>query len=113
MVVDPQSATIGKLANAMAGQVDFANRIRRQRREIDQGIPAVILGADIDIVDVAKNATASARGDGSHELPFRDRRVPELDVGRGILDKNSAPKRALHLIDMSADDGKRLFGHWQ
>src|SRR6516165_1328922 len=39
--------------------------------------------------------------------------MSELHVGRGVLDKNSAPKRALHLIDVPADNGKRLLGHWQ
>src|SRR6516162_1338260 len=31
VVIDPQSAAIGKLPNAVAGKMDFTDRIRRQR----------------------------------------------------------------------------------
>src|SRR6516165_5777982 len=60
VIVDPQAAAVGELAHAMAGEVDLADCLARQRCHIGRGVPAVILGTDKNVVDVAKNAAASA-----------------------------------------------------
>ena len=73
----------------------------------------MILGADENVVDVAQDAAAGARRDRGHEFPFRNRRVSELHIGGRILNEDSAPERALHLIDMPANDNERLFRHRQ
>src|SRR5262249_13457619 len=113
VIVNPQAAAVGKLADAVAGQVNFANDLAWQRRHIGCGIPAVISGAHKYVVNVAKNAAARPRRDGRHELPFWDRRMLELHVGGWVLDENLAPQRALHLIDVPANHVQRLVGHRQ
>ena len=44
----------------MSSQMDLTDCLGRQRREICSGIPAVVVGADKDIVDVAENTAARA-----------------------------------------------------
>src|SRR5437879_122712 len=77
VIVDAQGAALGQLAHAVAGEMNFPDRRRRQRGEIRRSIPAMIVGADIDVVHVAQDAAAGALRHRGHELPFRYGRVPE------------------------------------
>src|SRR5690242_10836546 len=108
MVVDAQQAPALDLSHAVAGKMDFADGGRRQRIEVGRRVPAVVVRAHEDIVDVAENAAAGARGDGGEKLPLRDGRMLELQVRRGILDENWAPQARLGLIDVPANDIERL-----
>ncbi len=46
------------LVIAMAGQVNLANAVRGQSREVDERIEIVIASADIDIIHVKQEITA-------------------------------------------------------
>src|SRR5215472_2856392 len=41
VIIDAQRAAALELPDAVAGEVDLADRARRQRREVDRGVPAV------------------------------------------------------------------------
>src|SRR5215472_1555244 len=60
VIVDAQRAAALELTNAVAGEVDLADRGRRQSGEVDRRVPAVVAGADIDVVDVAQDAATGA-----------------------------------------------------
>ena len=85
----------------------------RQRGDIGRGIPAVVMGADTDVIDVAQDAETGAGCDRRHELPFRNNRIAEGDVGRGVFDQDASPQMGLRLVDVAAHDFKRFLGHWQ
>src|SRR6516162_17819 len=113
MIVDPQCASIRKFADAVAGEMNLTDCQGGQMSNIGGGIASVIFCADIDVVDVAEDAASGARRNRGHKFPFGDGRVSELHVGGRILDQNSTPKPALHLIDIAADRRQRLLGHRQ
>src|SRR6516164_3865327 len=115
VVVDAQHAAALELPDAVAGEVDLADRGRRQSGEISRRMPAVVAGADIDVVDVAEDAATGAASHRRKKLPFRDRRVPPAQIGRRVLDEDAAPKNGLRPIDIAADDAERFFRHrqWQ
>src|SRR5712671_5085627 len=53
MIVDAQRAAVGERSHAVAGEMDFPNRRRWQRGQIGGRVPAMVMGADIDVVHVA------------------------------------------------------------
>src|SRR6266849_10037783 len=81
VIVDAQGASVRESLDAVSGQMDFADGFGRQGGDIGRGIPAMVMGADADIVDVAKDAAAGTGCDSGHELPFRNDGVAEGDVG--------------------------------
>src|SRR4030088_3084553 len=56
VVVDTQRAAVGECSDAVPGKMNLAHRIRRQCGDVGRSIPAMIVGADADIVDVAEDA---------------------------------------------------------
>src|SRR6516164_2648634 len=62
VIVDAQQAAALELPDAMASEVDLTDRGRRQGGEVDRRIPAVVAGADIDVVDVAQDSATRAVG---------------------------------------------------
>src|ERR1041384_6144786 len=62
VIVDPQAAAVGKLTQAVAGEMNFADCLDGRRRRIGRGIPAVIFGTDKYVVNVAENTAAGAGG---------------------------------------------------
>src|ERR1700737_3563068 len=72
VVVDTQRAAVGEFSDAVPGEMNLAHRIRRQCGDVGRSIPAMIVGADADIVDVAEDAATSSFRDGGHEFPFRN-----------------------------------------
>src|SRR5690242_6100523 len=97
VIVDPQRAAIQRRSNRMSTQMDFADHTGWQCGDIGRGVPAVVLGADKDVVDVAEDAAPSALRDRGNELPLGDRRMAELQIGRGILDKDTTLQIILRL----------------
>ncbi len=73
----------------------------------------MIVGADIDVVHVAQDAAAGAFRHRGHELPFRNRRMAEAQIGGGVFHQYPALHVALHLVDMPAHHGERFLGHRQ
>src|SRR5260370_32798883 len=51
------------LGDVMAGEVDLADRLDWQRVEIGDRVEPEVPRADIDVVDVAEDATARSAGD--------------------------------------------------
>ncbi len=113
MIVDAQGASVRESLDAVSGQMDFADGLGRQGGDIGRGIPAVVVSADANVVDVAKDAAAGTGRDSSHELPFRNDRAAEGDVGRRVFDEDAPPQIGLGLVDMAADNLERFFRHRQ
>src|SRR5579875_1414436 len=113
VVVDTQPQTPSDLWHAGPREMDLAERRAWQRCEIGARIPAVIAGADVDVVDVAQDAAAGAGGHRGEKFPFRDRRMPPAQIGGRVLDQDVTFEKGLHPIDMPADDVERLFGQRQ
>src|SRR5215472_5131475 len=88
VIIDAQRAAALELPDAVAGEVELADRGRRQGGEVSRRIPAVVAGTDIDIVDVAQDAATSAVSYRREKLPFRDRRVSPAQIGRRVLDED-------------------------
>src|SRR5262249_16019479 len=65
VVVDQDTHVLG---NAMASEVDLADRLDRQCVEIGKRIEPEIPRADMDVVDVAEDAAAGSMGDFRHKL---------------------------------------------
>src|SRR5260370_32603847 len=72
MVVDANYLALVKLPDAVPGQVNLGNRLKRQSVKIGQCIPTVIAGTDINIIDVADDAAPRASRDLCKKFPFRD-----------------------------------------
>ena len=92
VIVDAQRAAARQLPNRVTGQVDLADRVGRQRREIRGRVPTVIATADEDIIDVTQDAAAGALGHRSDEFPFGNGCLMELQVGRRVFDQNLSPE---------------------
>src|ERR1700751_3964606 len=84
VVVDQNVHVLG---DVMAGKVDLADRLDRERLEKGQRIEPEVPGADLDVVDVAEDAAASSAGELGHELRLGDRRIPVAEVGGRVLDQ--------------------------
>src|SRR6266571_3519800 len=113
VIVDAKRSCVVDPPDGMAGEMDLADRLRRQRREIRRSPPAVVARADVNVVHVAENSATRAFGHPGEKFPLRYRRVPELQVGGGVLNKDLALQAILGLRDVSANDPERLFGHRQ
>src|SRR5262249_48079096 len=83
-LVGPSTAVVDQdthvLGNAMAGEVDLADRLDRQCVEIGKRIEPEIPRADMDVVDVAEDAAAGSMGDFRHKLRLRNRGMPVAEV---------------------------------
>ena len=115
MVVNPEWAAVGEGSNAVTGEMDFPDNIDWQRCNVGRCVPFVIVGTDADVIDVAKNAAAGARGDRGHKLPFGNDGIAESDVSRRVFDQDAPLEISLGLVDVTANHVQRLFCHrqWQ
>ena len=59
MIVDPQTVAAFKIFDRMTAEMNLLDRSGVQRREVGGRFPAVITGADADVVDIAQHAAAS------------------------------------------------------
>src|SRR5947209_1822854 len=101
MIVDAQRHAAFETQNGMAGEVDLADRGGSKCRNVDQRIPTVIAGADVDVVDVAQDAAAGARGHRRQKLPFGNGGVAITQVRGGIFDEYRTSQVSLGLVDMT------------
>src|SRR5438093_11909181 len=113
VIVDEERSGVVEPPEGMTGEMDLAHCFRRQRCEIRRSPPAVVARADVKVVHIAQNAAAGSLCDLSKEFPFRDDRVPELQIRGRILDEDPAVQMILNLRDVPADDPERLFGQRQ
>src|SRR6266568_8205099 len=102
MIVDAQPPPAPERPYRVAGEMDLADGLGRKRGEVRGGVPAVIAGAHINVVHVAQNAAAGALCDLSKEFPFRDRRMPELQIGGRFLDEQVPLEINLDLFEVPA-----------
>src|SRR6185437_16995609 len=70
VIVDAQHPASRELAHGVPREVELADLRGRQRGEVALGVEAVVAGADVDVVDVAEDAAASARRDRGDEFPL-------------------------------------------
>src|ERR1700751_4406605 len=98
------------LRGVMAGEVDFADRLYRQRFEIGDRVEPEIPRADVNIVDVAEDAAAGLTGDFGYELCLRNRGMAVAEVSRWVLDQQPPGERLLRLLDVIAEDIEALLG---
>ena len=101
MAVD-QQALAGGFVDGEPGEMDFPDQLVRNRVEIGFRVDADILGADMDVVDVDKQAAPGPfrRLDDERHLVHFPVRQNEV-IGR-ILDQDRPPQRLLHLVDIVA-----------
>src|SRR3989449_5664597 len=93
VIVDEQRSGVVEPPEGMTGEMDLAHCFGRQRCEIRRSPPAVVARADVNVVHIAQNAAAGSLCDLSKEFPFRDDRVPELQIRGRILDERSEERR--------------------
>src|SRR6516164_4288206 len=98
------------LRGVMAGEVDLADRLDRQRVKIGDRVEPEIPRADVDVVDVAEDAAAGSTGDFAHELRLWDLRLQVAKVSRWVLDQQPPAERLLRLLDVIAKDIEALLG---
>ncbi len=108
MRVDQQART-DVIALGMTREMNFTDMLKREAREIAQGIRAVIHRGDVDVVNVEQEPATGAARDLVEEIGLVEGRLREADVSRGVFDQNSAPQRGLNLIHMGADEAKCFF----
>src|SRR5712691_12429671 len=60
MIVDAQPPPAPERPYRVPGEMDFMDGRRWQSRKVNRGVPAVVAGAHVDIVDVAEDAAAGA-----------------------------------------------------
>src|SRR5919197_3428364 len=63
VIVDADRATVLEAAQLVAGKMDFADAFSRQAAQIVTSVEAVVARAHENVVDIAQDATVSARGD--------------------------------------------------
>ena len=98
---------------AVAGEMEFADRLGRQRAQIALRIPAVIGRADEDVVDVADQPAAGALHQRAEKLRFGNRRMAELQIGRRVFHQDGPPERVLDFGDVAADHVEAFLGQRQ
>ena len=69
VVVDQDIHVLG---GVMAGEMDLADRCRRQRVEIGDRVEPEVCRADVDVVDVAEDAAAGSAGGFGQEFRLGD-----------------------------------------
>ena len=85
--------------DTMTCQVYLADLVCRDRVDVIGCLEAVVLGADIDVIDIEKYPAAAPSRHGGQELPFRDGGVFELHVTGDILDQDLPAQEILDLGD--------------
>ena len=81
MAVDEQQITLIIRLLCMSGQMNFANLIERKICQIGERGKAVVGGRNENIVDVEKQAAASALGELADEFRFAHRRLRKNHIG--------------------------------
>src|SRR5271166_2705651 len=102
VVVDQHVRILG---GVMAGQMNLADRSRRQRVEVSARVEREVSRADIDVVDVAEDAAAGSAGCFAQKFRLGDRRMAKAQVGGRVLDQQASPECFLRLPDVP---GKKI-----
>ena len=107
VVVDQDSDVLG---GVMAGEVDLADGVRRQRVEVCVRIEAEVLSADVDVVDITQEPAARPASDLREEDRLGNCRMPEAQVRGWILDEKPAAEHFLRLDNVPAEEIEALLG---
>ncbi len=97
-------------AVAVAGQMDLLHPLGGHAGQIGVGIEAVVVGADVDIVDVEQDQAVGALRDLAQELPLGERRVPVADVAGDVFEQDAPAQELLHRRHPAYDVADRLLG---
>src|SRR5262249_20125634 len=92
-----------------AGQVDLRDRGGLEGAEVGEGVEVEVVGAHVEVVDVAQQLAAGGPRERVQEIGLADGRVPELQVGGGIFQQDAAAPRVLRPREVGADEAERLF----
>src|SRR5208282_6648074 len=87
-VIVDQELAAAPLAPEMSGEMNFADRVRRNSFEVCRRVEAEVDGTHEDIVHVAQEAAAGPAREGRQELGLRDPRGTEAEIGGRILDED-------------------------
>lgn len=93
---------------AMTGHVKLYHPILWNAFKEGMRVVTVIESADIDIIDVEQQPAPGAAGKLAQELPFRHLGIAELNVGRDILQHQSAAQIILNQLNAAHDVIERL-----
>src|SRR5580692_6520690 len=113
VIVDPQLRAVAQLLDCVTGEVQLLDLRRRQCLKVGYRIPAVIGGADENVVHVAEDAAAGPSGDGDHELALRNCRVAVADApgqrfgDEARLDARRKADDAVEMIGIEAVDAAK------
>src|SRR5262245_34581207 len=91
-----------------AAEMEFADRVGGQVIDVTVRIEAHIVSAQMDIADIAQEATARAVHELAEKFGLGHGGGAKADIARRILDEVAAPKTVLDLADVLADDAQRL-----
>ena len=99
---------------AVPGQMDLEDTLRRDSREVLQGIEAVVVRAHEDVDYVEEDSAVGALRNARHELPLRHRVRGIRKVGGYIFQCEPAPEVILdsphavgHVAQRRLGEGKR------
>ena len=95
---------------AVAGEMNLPNALARHSAKVVEGVEAVVVGADVDVVDVQQDPAVGPLGDGGQKLPLRDARVGVGHVARHVLEQDPPAKVVLHPAHPAGDVRDRLLG---
>ena len=107
MIVDQDETEIGVLPG-VSGEVDFADRIHGELLEKGERVEIEVFCRDVDVVDVEQQAATRSLDQFGQELGFAHGRSFQSDIGRQVLDQDTAAERLLHQVEVAGHDGERL-----
>ena len=93
----------------MAGEMDLADRRRRQCVEIGDRVELEVGRADVDVVDVAEDA-ATGRGRFRPEFRLGNGRMAKAQVGGRVLISSRRPSVPAPRLCALAEDIQALLG---
>src|SRR5882672_12221819 len=86
MVIDEDGPAV-RVVLGMAGEMDLAYGIDRQRFEVCDGIEAQVPGCHVNVIDVTEETASRAMYQLGQELGLLNGRVAEPEVARWVLDQ--------------------------
>ena len=95
---------------AVPGQMNLEDPLRRDCREVLEGIEAVVVRAHEDVVHIEEDSAVGALCDARQELPLRHRVFRIGEVGRHIFEGKAAPELILDLLHAPGHVAKGRLG---
>ena len=106
--VSMRSSTSPKRRRLWPARCNCQTRSAGSACQIGIRVPAVVAGADVQVVDVQQDAAVGALRNRGQKLRFGERGVGVFEVGRHVLDQNLPAERVLHDADARHHQVQRL-----